>query len=81
MSRYIFLLVINILAALADIGIIVIDVRALLIDFSPALQKRAKEREEARRVKAEENRLRQIDEREKRIKQLEEELNDLKKGD
>lgn len=81
MSRYIFLLVINILAVLAAVGIIVIDVRALLIDFSPALQKRAKEREEARRVKAEENRLRQIDEREKRIKQLEEELNDLKKGD
>lgn len=79
--KHVYLLVINILAVLAAVGIIVIDVRALLIDFSPALQKRAKEREEARRVKAEENRLKQIDERERRIKQLEEELNDLKKGD
>ncbi len=78
---YVYLLIINILATIATVGIIAVDLRALLIDFSPALQKRAKEREEARRVKAEENRLRQIDEREKRIKQLEEELNNLKKGE
>ena len=80
-SHYIYLLIINIIAVIATVGIIAVDLRALLIDFSPALQKRAKEREEARRVKAEENRLRQIDEREKRIKQLEEELNNLKKGE